>query len=85
MAWTGFQWPVLIGRSGVVKQYTVWHYTVLLVLTSRLGFAAAGFSNEPSDSVKGEKFLDRLNVCQYIYGSTFSDYVKLISSYLVLT
>jgi hypothetical protein len=55
MAWTGFQWPVLIGKTGLVEWHTMWHYTILLFLT-------AGFTNESSYSVKGEKFLDNLNV-----------------------
>jgi hypothetical protein len=45
-----------------VEGYTVCHYTVLLVLTSVSGFAVTGFSNERSDSIKGKKFFDKMNV-----------------------
>lgn len=62
VAWTEYQWPVLIRKSGLVEWHTVWHYTILLFLTSRSGFSTAGFRNESSDSIKGEKFLDKLNV-----------------------
>ena len=35
------QWQILILRSSVVEEYTVWHYTILLNPTSRSGVATA--------------------------------------------
>jgi hypothetical protein len=41
-------WQILIPRSSVEEEYTVWHYTILLNPTSRSGVATASVNFKSS-------------------------------------
>ena len=42
------QWQILILRSSVAEEYTVWHYTILLNPTFRSGVATASVNMKSS-------------------------------------
>lgn len=66
MAWTGCQWPVLIGKTGLVE-CTQCGIIPFCYSWHRAGFSTAGFSNESSYSMKGEKFLTSWMLSKYIF------------------